>query len=122
MRETLEAALADMFGDGTASAARPAAAPGSAAAPEAAAAAAVPALAPPAPGTLDVGQLSRRASTLYQQATDAQRAGDWAGYGQALNELGETLRALEKSSGVALPPPVVPAAPPAAEPPSGSQP
>jgi uncharacterized membrane protein (UPF0182 family) len=125
MRERLDAARTVMFAGGAASAARPAAAPApgpsaAPASPDAAAAAAAPATAPPAVGTLDGGQLSRRASTLYQQATDAQRAGDWAGYGKALEQLGETLRELEKSSG-AGPKPVAPAVPPSAEPPSGSQ-
>lgn len=108
MRETLEAALAEMFGDG-ATAPRAAAAP-----PPLPAAAGEPAAPGPGPGEKapagaapGVSELSRRASSQFQQAVDAQRAGDWAGYGKALQQLGETLQELEKRT--------------AADAPSGSQ-
>jgi uncharacterized membrane protein (UPF0182 family) len=39
--------------------------------------------------------LARRASELYQRAVEAQRAGDWARYGEELSRLGEVLRQLQ---------------------------
>jgi uncharacterized membrane protein (UPF0182 family) len=83
MDETLDAALARLFGDGTG------------AAPPRTVAAATPAAAPDA-GT---GDLVRRALELYQNAIAAQRSGDWARYGAELSRLGEVLRQLEAGSG-----------------------
>ncbi len=38
-----------------------------------------------------MADLARRARELYKEAVESQRAGDWAGYGKALDELGEVL-------------------------------
>lgn len=43
--------------------------------------------------------LARQASELYQRALEAQRAGDWARYGELLSRLGEVLRQLEAALG-----------------------
>ena len=83
MDETLDAALARLFGDGT-----------GAAPPRTVAAA--PAASAPDAGT---GELVRRALELYQNAVTAQRSGDWARYGAELSRLGEVLRQLEAGSG-----------------------
>jgi uncharacterized membrane protein (UPF0182 family) len=81
MEETLEEGLSRLFG-GTVKAA--------AAAPSA----------PPTPvGDGGVADLSRRASELYQRAVAAQRAGDWARYGDELSRLGEVLQQLQEATG-----------------------
>lgn len=41
-------------------------------------------------------ELARAAADLYRQAGERLRAGDWAGYGRVLEELGETLSRLEE--------------------------
>jgi uncharacterized membrane protein (UPF0182 family) len=81
MEETLEAALARMFG-GTS-------------VPVSAAAAATPEQGRAAGGTAD---LARRAVESYQRAVEAQRAGNWARYGEELSRLGELLRQLRAAS------------------------
>jgi uncharacterized membrane protein (UPF0182 family) len=90
MEQTLDLALARLFGGGqppsqqpvsTATAATspvPAAPPGQ---PVAAGAAS----APPLPA------LAAEAQTHYQRALEAQRAGDWARYGEELRSLGQVL-------------------------------
>lgn len=52
----------------------------------------------PAPGTLPQGvaELARKANQLYNDALARQRAGDWAGYGSALDELGKVLDQMTK--------------------------
>ena len=99
MEPTLDQALARLFGGGqapsrepvstaTASAAPPAASPGASLVPgapgEQPAAAGTPA-ASPLPG------LAAEAQAHYQRALDAQRAGDWARYGEELRSLGQVL-------------------------------
>ncbi len=78
MEETLDAGLARLFG-GAVEPAAAAAAPGGTARPNDGRAA----------------DLARRAAELYQRAVAAQRSGDWAGYGDALSQLGEALRQLQ---------------------------
>ncbi len=78
MEETLEAGLARLFG-GAVEAAPVAAAPGGAA----------------RPGDARAADLARQATDLYQRAVEAQRAGDWARYGEQLTRLGEVLRQLQ---------------------------
>ena len=88
MEETLEAGLARLFG-GQAPAARPSAdgaAPASTAAPGQTA----PAAAQPVASD-QVSALAAEAGTHYQRAIDAQRAGDWAKYGEEIRLLGQTL-------------------------------
>jgi uncharacterized membrane protein (UPF0182 family) len=78
MRETLDAALADLFGGGAELRPATQVAAGVAAAAPAAADAGLQALA---------GEARRR----YQAAIEAQRDGDWARYGEELRRLGEVL-------------------------------
>jgi len=76
MAETLGAALESVFGK--------AAGPGT----------------EPPPGetpptdTATLAELVQRASTLYDEAQTAIQAGDWAGYGRIIDQLGEVLRSL----------------------------
>ncbi|HEX5133283.1 MAG TPA: UPF0182 family protein, partial [Candidatus Krumholzibacteria bacterium] len=84
MEENLEMGLARLFGGTTAAAATTAA--GNEPQPE------------PAAGT-STGDLARQASETYQRALSAQRAGDWARYGDELNRLGELLKQLQSASG-----------------------
>ncbi len=94
MEPTLEAGLARIFGgdgrttssretqdNGTASPASPASAQTAAGAPPAAPGTAAP--------TLDA--LADEAQQHYTRAIEAQRAGDWAKYGEEIRQLGATL-------------------------------
>ena len=49
---------------------------------------------PGAPGDPDVKADAATAARLYQQAVEAQQQGDWAAYGQRLEELGRVLERL----------------------------
>ena len=80
MEETLDAALAKVFGPSQVPAPRPVTEPGARAAPAAA-----------SPGA--TGDLAA-ARELYRRALEAQRAGDWAGYGRHIEELGRVLERL----------------------------
>lgn len=51
------------------------------------------------PATETVSDLVRRAVDLYRKAQERVAAGDWAGYGQALRELGEVLGRLRDLTG-----------------------
>lgn len=42
-------------------------------------------------------ELARRAKSLYDEAVEKQRSGDWTGYGRAMEELGEVLRQMISS-------------------------
>jgi uncharacterized membrane protein (UPF0182 family) len=42
-----------------------------------------------------IAQLVREASDRYEQATAAQRVGDWATYGEQMRRVGELLRELQ---------------------------
>ncbi|MGB9791350.1 MAG: UPF0182 family protein, partial [Thermacetogeniaceae bacterium] len=42
-------------------------------------------------------ELARRAKSLYDEALEKQRSGDWTGYGRAMEELGEVLRQMISS-------------------------
>src|SRR5205809_1478828 len=88
MEETLEAGLARLFGGGVESA-PVAAAPGGAA----------------RPGDARAADLARQAPDLYPRAVEAQRAGDWARYGEQLTRLGEVLRQLQATLAGRQPPP-----------------
>ncbi len=48
-----------------------------------------------APGT-DLAALATQANLIYERAIAAQRAGDWALYGEEMKKLGEVLAAMEK--------------------------
>jgi uncharacterized membrane protein (UPF0182 family) len=90
MEPTLDAALARLFGG-----------PGSpAAAPQTTSNAPAPAQAAPAPGSAPspvVSALAATAQAHYDRAIAAQRAGDWAKYGDELRALGEVLKQLQPS-------------------------
>ncbi len=96
MEETLEEGLGRIFGTappGPAGPAEPAAEPArGTAAPEGEAA-------PPAQPAPVGGDLARRAQTHYQRAMEAQRAGDWARYGEEIRRLGEVLQEMVEAGG-----------------------
>jgi uncharacterized membrane protein (UPF0182 family) len=88
MEETLEEGLAQLFGGGGAvEPSRIAAAPGAAGQPDNARA-------------ID---LARRAAESFRRAVAAQRAGDWARYGEELSRLEEVLRQLQVVLGARQP-------------------
>ena len=89
MEETLEEGLTRLFGGVTESRTRPA----MVATPDA----------PARAGDVRGAALARQASDLYRRALEAQRAGDWAAYGEHLARLGELLRQLEAALGAARP-------------------
>jgi uncharacterized membrane protein (UPF0182 family) len=82
MEETLDAAMAGVFGGR--------------AAPPVAAAAAGPTTAPPAGSDKT---LAEAAADAFTRALERQRAGDWAGYGEQMKRLGETLQRLRAQPG-----------------------
>ena len=89
MEDTLEAALARLFPvDGRR------AAPTSAA-PTGTSPSATPG-AGPTPDTAEGGQLATQARDLYRRALEAQRAGEWARYGELIAQLGEVLEAMNE--------------------------
>jgi uncharacterized membrane protein (UPF0182 family) len=79
MEQTLEGALARLFGGG---------APPRQPAPPVTTTAGAPPAAPPSP---QLGELADEAQAHYQRAIEAQRAGDWAKYGEEIKALGEAL-------------------------------
>ena len=89
MRETLEAALADLFGGSSTGQPAPQVATGT------------PPQATPAEATTVQAQLAE-ARRRYQAALAAQREGDWARYGEEIRRLGELLERL--GTGAARPP------------------
>ena len=96
MEETLEEGLERIFG-------RPPPTAGTApevametAAPPRPAPASAPAGAPPATR----GELAQRAKAHYDRALAAQRAGDWARYGEEIRRLGEVLDEMARGGGV----------------------
>ncbi|MFN2446478.1 MAG: UPF0182 family protein [Vicinamibacterales bacterium] len=85
MERTLEAAIDRIFG--TAGGAPPVTVPPPAAAPVTEAST-LPVPPVTAPG---LAQLAEEANQIYRRALDAQRAGDWATYGEEIRRLGELL-------------------------------
>jgi uncharacterized membrane protein (UPF0182 family) len=94
MEETLEQAVTRIFQPG----ARPALPPAAAAEPGAIASASPPpsAAAGAAPPSGSLAVLSARAREHYQRAIEAQRAGDWARYGEEIRKLGEVLEQMRR--------------------------
>jgi hypothetical protein len=90
MEATLDAALARIFGG---SGAAPPVTDTTRAAP-ATAAPAPAAAAGTAPASSEVSALAAEARTHYDRAIEAQRAGDWAKYGEEIRLLGEALKRL----------------------------
>jgi uncharacterized protein len=102
MEETLELAIQRIFRPG----ARPAAPPALTMLPAAPGASPAPGAAPPA---ASLAGLAAQAREHYEQALQAQRAGDWARYGEEIRKLGAVL---EQMRGTTSPSPS-PSAPPA---------
>jgi uncharacterized membrane protein (UPF0182 family) len=87
MEPTLDAALTRLFGDTGATAA----APPTTTAPAPAAAATAP-----APAAEPLEKLAADANATYQRALEAQKAGDWAKYGEEMKRLGEILGRMKR--------------------------
>ena len=80
MRETLDAALSEMFGGSASGTSRPSTPSGGAAAPPA--------------DSAGIRALILEARTHYEAAIQAQRDGDWARYGEEIRQLGALLQRL----------------------------
>ena len=94
MERTLDEAIARLFGESDRTG-RPAATPAATTATAAAAATG----ASPAPDTAGAAEWERMAAEArgtYQRALDAQRAGDWAKYGEEIKRLGELLERMKQ--------------------------
>jgi uncharacterized membrane protein (UPF0182 family) len=89
MERTLDDCLNRLFGAGG-QVRRPAAAPG---APPAESTAPQPA---PAPASAELGALAAQARAHYEKAIAAQRAGDWATYGEEIRRLGAVLEKMKQ--------------------------
>ncbi len=92
MEETLDAGLTRLFGGGSGARNQPA--------PPAATGAAGAAAAGPALGEAELRTLVAEARRRYDAALAAQRAGDWARYGEEIGKLGELLARLAGSGAV----------------------
>ena len=86
MEETLEQGLARLFG-------------GAAAVAPAATVTEETTVTPPDAAVVSVADLVRQASDHYDRAMAAQRAGDWATYGEEMRLVGELLRQLRETGG-----------------------
>ena len=88
MDETLESALAQLFGGAPSPSAQAAPTP-------------TPAVSTGASGALpgNAQDLSRQAAEHYDRAITAQRAGDWTTYGDEMRQVGDLLRRLRGSQG-----------------------
>ena len=91
MERTLDAGLARLFG-GPAAPAVTTTAPAAPGGPETRAAPSAPS-APGAPGAPD---LAADAQATYERAIAAQKAGDWARYGEEIRRLGDILRRMKQ--------------------------
>jgi hypothetical protein len=87
MGENLEDVLRALFGGGAVAPEEPGGGPGGPAGP-----------AGPATTDQTVNELIGRATALWSDAQEHLHAGDWAGYGEAIDELGKVLRELEGRS------------------------
>jgi uncharacterized membrane protein (UPF0182 family) len=87
MEETLEAAIQRIFRPGARG--KPLLPPTLTLSPELPAASPSPSAAPPV--SSDLAALAAQARQHYEQAIEAQRAGDWARYGEEIKKLGEVL-------------------------------
>ena len=95
MAETLDAALAALLANGAGAAGGPRVAPEPGVADTTAAVPNVSAAAPAGPA--GAAALVRQAREHYDRARAAQRADDWATYGEEMKKLGEVLRQLESA-------------------------
>ena len=89
MEETLEEGLGRIFGGAPPGPTTPAELASEAAAEPGA----------PAPAAAAGGDLTRRARSHYERAMEAQRAGDWARYGEEIRRLGEVLQEMVEAGG-----------------------
>src|SRR5690606_1535052 len=87
MQPTLEAALAQIFGADAVARAFP----------EVDTEEVIPELPGVGAGT-GLRDLAREAEDVYRQAQDRLRAGDWAGYGEAIDRLGQLIRQIAESA------------------------
>jgi uncharacterized protein len=87
MEPTLDAALARLFGGPGAA---PPPTPTTTAAPNG-----QPPAAPASPAAVDLTALAAAAQRHYESAIEAQRAGDWAKYGEEIRALGQALKELQ---------------------------
>ncbi len=93
MERTLDEAIARLFGDSD----RTPRAPAPQTAASATAAGAAGTAPPPAPAPSgDWDRMAADARSTYQRALDAQRAGDWAKYGEEIRRLGELLERMKQ--------------------------
>ena len=90
MEETLEEGLARLFGGGP---------PATGAAPDAGTERAAPPPAPAGAPAATSAELAQRAKAHYDRALAAQRAGDWARYGEEIRLLGEVLEQMARAGG-----------------------
>jgi uncharacterized protein len=88
MEQTLEAGLARLFGGAAPARVPPTTTTSTSAGPTAPV---TTAAAPVVAGSPQLAVLAEEAQTHYQRAIDAQRAGDWAKYGDEIRALGQTL-------------------------------
>jgi uncharacterized protein len=95
MEETLDASLARIFGSAAVPTSPPPAPPGETQASAAEQANARPAATPPPPAP-GAQSLSARAKQHYDRALEAQRAGDWARYGEEIKQLGAVIEELSR--------------------------
>jgi len=91
MERTLDEAIARLFGESDRTG-RPASAPTAAAASVAGA----PPAAPAATGSAEWQRMATEGRDTYQRALEAQRAGDWAKYGEEIKRLGELLERMKQ--------------------------
>ena len=96
MERTLDEAIARLFGESDRTG-RPASARTAAAAPIAGTpVAGAQTAAPATPGSPEWERMGTEARDTYQRALDAQRAGDWAKYGEEIRRLGELLERMKQ--------------------------
>jgi len=86
MAETLEGGLGLLFGSGAGQL------------PTSTVATEMPAPVPGAPATAVSPATLRQLVEIYDRATAAQRAGNWAAYGEEMSRLGELLRRLSQTT------------------------
>ena len=46
----------------------------------------------------DAAELAQQAQDVFEEALELQRAGDWAGYGEAIERLGQILERLNETA------------------------
>ena len=95
MEQTLEAALARLFGGTAGPRVQPNATATATAANQQPGVTSTPATTPAAAPSPQLSALADEAQAHYQRAIDAQRAGDWARYGEEIKALGQALERMK---------------------------